>query len=136
MVERGCGAIVNISSIAGIRASPLLAGYSAAKGYIERFSDSLHAEYSKKGIHVQSQHPAFVVSKLSKIRKAALDKPTPKTFVKAAIKAIGYEPTLSPFWVHQTIIYITNMIPEFLWVGQVMGMHLGIRKRAYKKLGK
>lgn len=136
MVERQSGAIVNISSIAGVRASPLLAGYSAAKGYIERFSDSLHAEYSKKGIHVQAQAPAFVVSKLSKIRKAAFDKPTPKVYAKAAIKAIGYEPTTSPFWVHQAMIYVTSMIPDQFWLSTVMGMHLGIRKRAYKKLGK
>jgi len=136
MVERQAGAIVNIGSIAGRRVNPLLAGYSAAKGFVERFSDSLHAEYSKKGIVVQCQAPAFVTTKLSKIRKSSLDKPTPKVYVKSAVKAIGYEPTISPYWVHQTMIYVSNLLPDSVWTNYVMNLHLSIRKRARKKLAK
>lgn len=62
------------------------------------FSKSLDQEYAKDGISVQNQAPAFVATKMSKIRKANISTPTPATWVAAAIKHIGYEATSCPFW--------------------------------------
>ena len=44
MLKRRRGAIVNTSSAAGRQVSPLLAGYSGAKGFVVMFSKSLNAE--------------------------------------------------------------------------------------------
>lgn len=57
MVKRKRGAIINISSAAGMITSPLLAQYSAAKAYIEKFSRGLNVEYANKNVAVQCQTP-------------------------------------------------------------------------------
>ena len=46
MLARKSGAVVNMSSAAARAPLPLLAQYSASKGYIENFTRSLDAEYS------------------------------------------------------------------------------------------
>jgi 17beta-estradiol 17-dehydrogenase / very-long-chain 3-oxoacyl-CoA reductase len=53
MLKRKRGAIVNISSAAGVSNSPLLAQYGAAKSYVAMFSRALNVELHDKGIHVQ-----------------------------------------------------------------------------------
>jgi 17beta-estradiol 17-dehydrogenase / very-long-chain 3-oxoacyl-CoA reductase len=61
-VKRKSGAIVNQSSAAARFPLPLLAGYSAAKGYIENLTRSCHGEYEAKGIHFQCQSPLWVAT--------------------------------------------------------------------------
>ncbi|KAH8095338.1 3-oxo-behenoyl-CoA reductase [Aureococcus anophagefferens] len=90
MIARKRGAIVNTSSAAGTQISPLLAGYSAAKGGVVAFSKSLHHELAREGVAVQVQTPLWVTTKLAKIRKATLTVPSPATYAKAAVAAIGY----------------------------------------------
>ena len=51
---------------------PLLAGYSAAKSYIEKFSRAIHAEYARQGITCQCQIPFYVATKLAKMRELRL----------------------------------------------------------------
>merc|ERR1711871_1802519 len=86
MIARKRGAIVNTSSAAGVQISPLLAGYSAAKGGVVAFSKSLHYELKPKGVDVQVQTPLWVTTKLAKIRKSSLTVPSPATYAKAAIR--------------------------------------------------
>lgn len=133
MLSRKRGSIVNISSIAGVMTSPLLAQYGAAKSYIAMFSKTLNAELSDKGIHVQCQIPLFVATKLAKIRKASITVASPSGYAKAAVRAIGYEPIVSPFWSHAAQIYIFSKLPEWLLTAVTKNMHLGIRKAGMKK---
>src|SRR6516225_9340534 len=52
MVERGRGAVLNVSSTAAMQPLPYSAGYSAAKSYVLTFSEALHQELSGKGVTV------------------------------------------------------------------------------------
>lgn len=71
-----------------------------AQAYVDMFSKSLGLEYKQYGISVHNQAPAYVATKMSKIRKPSADAPSPKDWVAAAVKHIGYEPTQCPFpWV-------------------------------------
>ena len=133
MLERGKGAIVNIGSAAGLTESPLLSQYSAAKSYIEKFSASLHAEYAAKGVHVQCQSPFFIVSKLSKFRRASLLVPSAAAYAKAAVASIGYEPVSSPYWVHALLSYFMDAVHYDYRAPAVCKHHLSIRKRALRK---
>jgi NAD(P)-dependent dehydrogenase (short-subunit alcohol dehydrogenase family) len=56
------GAIVMISSIAGLRGSPTLAGYSATKGAVRLFAKSIAMECASigDGIRVNSVHPGII----------------------------------------------------------------------------
>jgi NAD(P)-dependent dehydrogenase (short-subunit alcohol dehydrogenase family) len=61
--KRG-GSIVMISSIAGLRGSPTLAGYSATKGAVRLFAKSIAMECAGEGdgIRVNSVHPGIIAT--------------------------------------------------------------------------
>jgi short-subunit dehydrogenase len=52
MLERGGGAIVNISSLAGYKPNPAQTVYSVSKSAVNGMSDALRAEFGGQGIHV------------------------------------------------------------------------------------
>jgi len=130
--KRG-GAIINVSSVAGILPSPLLAVYSASKSYIDFFSRSLSTEYKSKGIFVQSITPSLVVSKLSKVRKPSLTIPSAKAFVRAAVSTIGYDTETSGYWAHNLQTWVLTNLPSRFTSSYLMNMHLSVRKRAQSK---
>jgi short-subunit dehydrogenase len=60
MVERGRGAILNVSSTAAMQPIPYSAGYSAAKAYVLTFSEALHQELRGYGVIVSALAPGPV----------------------------------------------------------------------------
>ena len=61
MREGGGGSIINVSSIAGIKASPNVSGYCATKGGVRLFTKSVALECAaaKDGVRVNSLHPGI-----------------------------------------------------------------------------
>jgi short-subunit dehydrogenase len=57
MIDRGSGHIINMSSVAGLIASPLITTYSASKYGIRAFTDSLRREVAPLGIKVSGIYP-------------------------------------------------------------------------------
>lgn len=134
MLERKRGAIVNIASAAGLYTMPLLAQYSAAKAYVEKFSRGLASEYASKGITVQCQVPFYVATKLAKMRKS-FTVPTPDEFVRLAGRWIGHkgDVVVSPFWFHAVQGYLMGVLPGWLVDPQVLALHAAIRRKGMKK---
>ena len=62
MVERGRGAVINMSSSAGFQPLPFNAGYSAAKAYLLSLSEAVHAEVKEHGVTVTVVVPGPVPS--------------------------------------------------------------------------
>jgi NAD(P)-dependent dehydrogenase (short-subunit alcohol dehydrogenase family) len=62
MQAGGGGSIVNMSSVAGLKASPTLAGYSASKGAVRMFTKSVALECANRkfNIRVNSVHPGII----------------------------------------------------------------------------
>jgi NAD(P)-dependent dehydrogenase (short-subunit alcohol dehydrogenase family) len=62
MREGGGGSIVNMSSVAGLKGSPGLAGYCATKGGVRLFTKAVAMECAtaKDGIRVNSVHPGII----------------------------------------------------------------------------
>ena len=60
MLAAGGGSIINISSIYGIVGSINNAAYHASKGAVRTFTKSAAAQYATQGIRVNSVHPGFV----------------------------------------------------------------------------
>jgi len=58
----GGGSIVMMSSIAGLRAAPGLAGYSATKGGVRLFSKSVALEHAHDNIRCNSVHPGIIAT--------------------------------------------------------------------------
>lgn len=63
MLERGWGRVINIASVAGMVPAP--AGhtlYAASKAFVIRFSESLSAENTPRGVHITAVSPGFTYS--------------------------------------------------------------------------
>lgn len=79
MRRSGGGSIIMMSSVAGLRGSPGLAGYGASKGAIRLFAKSLALEcaHIRDGIRVNSVHPGVIDtpiwSKVAPSKKAPLN---------------------------------------------------------------
>jgi len=61
-IGRGCGTIVNVSSISGKVPVPYLAPYTASKFAVTGLTEALHTELEPKGIHVCGVYPNLIQS--------------------------------------------------------------------------
>uniref|UniRef100_A0A673C195 Hydroxysteroid (17-beta) dehydrogenase 12b n=1 Tax=Sphaeramia orbicularis TaxID=375764 RepID=A0A673C195_9TELE len=140
-VFRKKGAILNISSASGMYPVPLLTVYSASKAFVDFFSRGLQAEYKSKGIIIQvtSQHKLsfclfFVATKLSKIRRATLDKPSPECYVAAELNTVGLQSQTNGYLPHAIMGWVTTaLLPAKILNSYMMGMGLSQRARYLKK---
>jgi NADP-dependent 3-hydroxy acid dehydrogenase YdfG len=74
MAQRGRGLIINVNSIAGVRASPLGGpGYSAAKFGLHALSLCLGAEVKTDGIRVCGVYPGEVNTPILDVRPKSVD---------------------------------------------------------------
>lgn len=136
MVERSKGTILNISSASGMRPTPLLTIYSATKAFVDFFSLCLHEEYRSKGIFVQSVLPYFVATKMAKIRKPTWHTPSPETFVKSAMKTVGWKSRTNGYPVHSLMGTIISTLPSWLYLNVIMRSVKSTRARYLKKAKK
>jgi len=60
MVKAGGGSIINVSSIEGLRAAPLLSAYTASKFAIRGMTKVAALELAGKGVRVNSVHPGMI----------------------------------------------------------------------------
>ncbi|MEO0427115.1 MAG: SDR family oxidoreductase [Pseudomonadota bacterium] len=88
MAARGGGSVVNVTSIAGPRARPGDAGYTAAKGALEALTRSHAVEFGPSGIRVNAVAPGFT---LTEANAAMADDPEIAAFLetRAAIPRWG-----------------------------------------------
>eukprot|EP00316_Scyphosphaera_apsteinii_P002045 CAMPEP_0119319810 /NCGR_PEP_ID=MMETSP1333-20130426/50407_1 /TAXON_ID=418940 /ORGANISM="Scyphosphaera apsteinii, Strain RCC1455" /LENGTH=298 /DNA_ID=CAMNT_0007326311 /DNA_START=79 /DNA_END=975 /DNA_ORIENTATION=+ len=134
MLKRCKGAIVNLSSAAAQAPLPLLAQYSACKGYVENFSRSLSAEYRPKGIDIQCQSPLWVAtsmalpnSKAPVDKRATLMMPTAKAYARVAVSSIGYETMACPYWAHALFMWVQARFPDLIRIPVIFRMHKKVR---------
>ena len=115
MTERSKGVILNISSASGMYPVPLLTVYSSTKAFMDFFSRGLHEEYRRRGIIVQSVLPFFVATKMTRIRKPTLDKPTPERYVAAELNTVGLQDQTNGYFPHAVMGWLTtSLVPSFL----------------------
>jgi NADP-dependent 3-hydroxy acid dehydrogenase YdfG len=72
MVKHGAGQLVAISSLAGVRGLPRSASYSASKGAMTNFFESLRLDLIGSGVSVTVIEPGFILTPLTAKRKSRL----------------------------------------------------------------
>uniref|UniRef100_A0A5S6QX96 Very-long-chain 3-oxoacyl-CoA reductase n=1 Tax=Trichuris muris TaxID=70415 RepID=A0A5S6QX96_TRIMR len=110
MLPKKRGAIVNVSSSLASFRTAFLTTYSASKAFVRVFTLSLLQEYGKSGIHIQCVSPFYVVSKMSKIRKASFFIPTPETYAKSAVRTIGLTRDTNGSVAHSVLGSLTSLV--------------------------
>lgn len=140
MEKRKSGVVINISSLTALYPMPMFAVYAASKAYVDYLTRALCVEYKGKGIVIQSVMPGFVATKMSKIKRASLEVPTPEAFVKWAIRTVGTENYTYGYPAHQIRGYIHEILkermPEQINMRISLNVTKKLRERYYRKLGK
>ena len=77
MIERKCGAVLNVSSSASFLPIPRMAEYAATKAYVTSLSEALRMELGGTGIRVQALCPGPVETEFNTVAKRA-DEPSRK----------------------------------------------------------
>lgn len=67
MRSRGSGALVGISSVAGVRGLPGAGAYSASKAAVSRYLESLRVEMHGSGVRVIEIRPGYVATPMTAI---------------------------------------------------------------------
>ena len=79
MLARSGGVIINVASIAGLRASPGQASYSASKGGLLALTRTLAAELGPRGIRVNAVVPGFLATGMAaRMDRRRLDERIPQ----------------------------------------------------------
>ncbi|KAF9183503.1 hypothetical protein BGZ51_004007 [Haplosporangium sp. Z 767] len=140
MIARKNGLIINLGSFAGLVPTPFLSVYSGSKAFLSSWSQAIGAELAPKGIQVQNVNTYFVVSAMSKIRRASMLIPMPKPYVRSVLGQIGIAGgastpyTSTPFYSHAIANWlIDNALTRGFWVKQNYNIQTDIRKRALRK---
>lgn len=69
MAERGRGAILNVSSLAGTLPVPDFAVYAATKAYVSSFSEALRIELAESGVDVMHLCPGPVKTEFGEVSR-------------------------------------------------------------------
>jgi hypothetical protein len=72
MVERGHGAVINVSSLAGESPAPFNATYAASKAFVTSLSEALSEELRGTGVRIQVLLPGFTRTEFQE--RAGIDK--------------------------------------------------------------
>ena len=117
MLERGKGAIVLMSSMAGFQGTPFISAYAASKAFNRVFAEGLWYEWKERGVDVMAccagatSSPGYLDTKP---KSASFIKPkvqTPDEVVKECLKRIGTtasyvsgtENKLATFFLHRLL---------------------------------
>ena len=141
LVRRGRGLILNLGSFSGQWATPLLATYAGSKGFLIAFTQALGEELRRANVDVQLLNTFFVVSNMSKVRRASWIVPTPKAYVQSVLSRIGLASgavgrpfTLTPYPTHAWIDWATQyLVPRWFLLSKAYESSLDTRRRAIRK---
>ncbi|MDQ3624259.1 MAG: SDR family oxidoreductase [Verrucomicrobiota bacterium] len=125
LVRSGRGAILNVSSIAGLLPLPKMAVYAATKAYVTSFSEALRAELRGTGVSVTALCPGPIETEFFEIagRPNANEKAPAPEFFKVPVEQVAREALdavirdrarVIPGWLVCFVMTITTLVPIFL----------------------
>ncbi|XP_022820931.1 inactive hydroxysteroid dehydrogenase-like protein 1 [Spodoptera litura] len=131
MVQRGRGAVVNVSSGSELQPLPLMTVYAATKAYVRSFTYAVREEYAPKGIHIQHLAPLFVSTKINAFSQRLMDGnllvPDAATYSRYAVSTLGRQHNTTGYWLHGIQYFLIKVIP--VWLRTKVGMQMNIQFR-------
>jgi NAD(P)-dependent dehydrogenase (short-subunit alcohol dehydrogenase family) len=67
LLERGRGSVINVASVAGVSAAPLMSPYGASKAGLISLTKTLAAEWGEAGIRVNALCPGWTATDLNRL---------------------------------------------------------------------
>ena len=133
MIDRGRGAVINLSSIAAFSAFSG-AMYSGTKAFLVMFSQNLQDEVRRKGIVVQALCPGMTHTEFHRVAK--IDKSiVPKLFwmpasevVRISLRRLGHGVVCVPGWKNKVIAFLMRC-PATAAVVRLVGRTMAVRAR-------
>lgn len=117
MVERGKGAVVNISNGGCFRPAFGRVALSASTAFLNNFSRALHYEYGHRGIFVQSLLPFRVASQGPEdYATAGWFVPSPQVYASHALSTLGISHKTTGYWPHTIQFRLVQCLPEWVWM--------------------
>lgn len=113
MRERGGGGIINVGSGAAAQGIPGQATYSAGKGFLQNFTESLNGELKEHGIDVMITNPAGIKGEASSIydqSKIPLKTLDPELVVNHSLESLGHKTTATPGLFNRLAVGATNLL--------------------------
>jgi short-subunit dehydrogenase len=121
MVERGHGAVINVSSMAGISPAPYTATYAATKAFVTSFSEALYEEVRGTGVKVQALLPGFTRTEFQEVagvdpaRVPGFAWMPPEDVVDASLRALEKgEAVCVPGLGNRVLAGVTRLVPTSL----------------------
>lgn len=122
MKKRGCGYIVNVSSMCAHIAMPGLTCYSGTKAFLKNFSKSLFHEYRPHGVRVCALCPAAVATPLYNIKGNLMRLgvktgfiQTPRRVARKALRAVYRgKKVCNPALMCYYVPFLVNLLPNWL----------------------
>jgi short-subunit dehydrogenase len=135
MVDRGRGAVVNVSSVAAF--SPSSGSiYSGTKAFQTAFSENLHMELKGKGIAVQALCPGMTHTEfhaVAEFDKTLVPKPfwmTAEKVVRISLRKLGRGVICVPGWKNKVIAFLLRCPLTLAVVRRIASRLRAVRRRA------
>ena len=123
MIERRCGTLVLMSSLAGNQGAPGLAAYAASKAFATSLAQSLHAELRPAGVDVLAcvagavRTPGYAAT-VGRDAPGTLD---PDQVVEAALAGLGRRPLVTPGGVNELASFVMRRLLPRATATAIMG---------------
>ena len=117
MIERGSGAIINVSSIAGLLPIPYFAEYAATKAFLLSFSEALAEEVQSTGVYVQACCPGSTDTDFHETAKFRPSSPMGRQSVTQVVKASlaalqTRQPVVTVGWQGKLAVLLAKWVPR------------------------
>jgi short-subunit dehydrogenase len=116
MIQRGRGAVVFLSSVAGYQPTPFFATYGATKAFDLMFGEALWAELRPHNIDVITLSPGYTQTEFQQVAKVGT-KPvggwaTPEQVVDLCLRRLGRSPSVIHGFTNALVAFFVRITPR------------------------
>ncbi len=139
MISNKLGCVINMSSLFGSLGGPLVSVYSGSKNFVDAFSLSLNEELHGTQVRCFCSIPGFVISKMSKLKRASLTVITADSCVRTVLEQVSGNVLyyVCPHWTHSAMQwFMLSVVPQCIRLKILAYINRKTNKAALRKLAR